>query len=93
VDVAARKDLSCDTPAMVGEDFSGEACTQIAPSIITEDQAQALSASTTTPERGSKPPRRERSADPPRFVHHQFKLHGFVKFRQVSTRIPGDSRA
>ena len=44
VDVAARKDLSCDTPAMVGEDFSGEVCTQIAPSIITEDQAQALSA-------------------------------------------------
>src|SRR5258708_31986043 len=44
VDVAARKDLSCDTPAMVGEDSSGEVCTQIAPSIITEDQAQAHSA-------------------------------------------------
>jgi polyisoprenoid-binding protein YceI len=38
VDVAARKDLRCDTPLTVGEDFSGEVCTQIAPSIITEDQ-------------------------------------------------------
>lgn len=44
VDVRARKDLRCDTPLAVGEDFSGEVCTQIAPSIITEDQGQTLSA-------------------------------------------------
>jgi len=44
VDVAARKDLSCDTPAMVGEDFSGEVCTQIAPSIVAPDQGQTISA-------------------------------------------------
>jgi hypothetical protein len=44
VDVAARKDLSCDTPLAVGEDFSGEVCTQIAPSISTPDQGQTLSA-------------------------------------------------
>jgi hypothetical protein len=41
VDVAARKDLSCDTPLAVGEDFSGEVCTQVAPRITTEDQPQA----------------------------------------------------
>ena len=44
VDVAARADLRCDTPAMVGEDFSGEVCTQIAPSIVTPDQGQTISA-------------------------------------------------
>jgi hypothetical protein len=42
VDVAARKDLSCDTPLAVGEDFSGEVCTQVAPSIVTPDQGQSL---------------------------------------------------
>src|SRR6266478_5666109 len=44
VDVAARADLRCDTPAMVGEDFSGEVCTQIAPSIVAPDQGQTISA-------------------------------------------------
>jgi hypothetical protein len=44
IDVAARKDLSCNTPLAVGEDFSGEVCTQVAPSIITPDQNQSLSA-------------------------------------------------
>jgi hypothetical protein len=44
IDVAARKDLSCDTPLAVGEDFSGETCTQVAPSIATPDQGQSLSA-------------------------------------------------
>jgi len=44
VEVAARKDLSCDTPLTVGEDFSGETCTQVAPSIVTPDQGQTLSA-------------------------------------------------
>ena len=44
VDVAARKDLSCDTPLTVGEDFSGEDCAQIAPAIVAPDQAQSLSA-------------------------------------------------
>ena len=44
VDVAARKDLRCDTPLTVGEDFSGEVCTQVAPSIVTPDQGQSLSA-------------------------------------------------
>jgi len=44
VDVAARKDLRCDTPLAVGEDFSGEVCTQVAPSIVTPDQGQSLSA-------------------------------------------------
>jgi polyisoprenoid-binding protein YceI len=43
VDVAARKDLSCDTPSMVGEDFSGEVCTQIAPTVIAPDRKQAFS--------------------------------------------------
>jgi hypothetical protein len=41
---AARKDLRCDAPATVGEDFSGEVCTQIAPAIVTPDQGQSLSA-------------------------------------------------
>ena len=44
IDVAARKDLSCDTPLAVGEDFSGEVCAQVAPSIVTPDQGQTLSA-------------------------------------------------
>lgn len=44
IDVAARKDLRCDTPLTVGEDFSGEVCTQVAPSMITPDQTQSLSA-------------------------------------------------
>jgi hypothetical protein len=44
IDVAARKDLSCDTPLTVGEDFSGEVCTQVAPSIVTPDQIQSFSA-------------------------------------------------
>ena len=44
VDVAARKDLRCDTPLTVGEDFSGEVCTQVAPSIVTPDQDQTVSA-------------------------------------------------
>ena len=44
VDVAARKDLRCDTPLAVGEDFSGEVCTQVAPSIVTPAQDQTLSA-------------------------------------------------
>jgi hypothetical protein len=44
VDVAARKDLSCDTPSMVGEDFSGEVCTQIAPTVIAPDNGQTFSA-------------------------------------------------
>jgi hypothetical protein len=44
IDVAARKDLSCDTPLAVGEDFSGEVCTQAAPSIVTPGQGQTLSA-------------------------------------------------
>ncbi|HET7109067.1 MAG TPA: hypothetical protein VFI38_19795 [Candidatus Acidoferrum sp.] len=44
IDVAARKDLRCDAPAAVGEDFSGEVCTQVAPSIVTPDQGQSLSA-------------------------------------------------
>jgi hypothetical protein len=44
IDVAARKDLSCDTPGMVGEDFSGEVCTQIAPTVIAPDQGQTFSA-------------------------------------------------
>jgi polyisoprenoid-binding protein YceI len=44
IDVAARKDLRCDTPLTVGEDFSGEVCTQVAPAIVTPDQGQTLSA-------------------------------------------------
>ena len=44
VDVAERKDLSCDTPAMVGEDFSGEVCSQIAPTVIAPDKGQTFSA-------------------------------------------------
>jgi len=44
VDVAARKDLSCDTPSMVGEDFSGEVCTQIAPTVIAPVAGQTYSA-------------------------------------------------
>jgi len=36
--------LSCDTPLAVGEDFSGEVCTQVAPSIVTPDQGQTFSA-------------------------------------------------
>lgn len=44
VEVAARKDLRCDAPATVGEDFSGEVCTQIAPAIVTPDQGQSFSA-------------------------------------------------
>lgn len=44
VDVAARKDLRCDTPLTVGEDFSGEVCTQVAPAIVTPDQGQSFSA-------------------------------------------------
>jgi hypothetical protein len=44
IDVAARKDLHCDTPLTVGEDFSGEVCTQLAPSIVTPDQGQSFSA-------------------------------------------------
>jgi polyisoprenoid-binding protein YceI len=44
VEVAERKDLSCDTPAMVGEDFSGEVCTQIAPTVIAPDKGQTFSA-------------------------------------------------
>jgi polyisoprenoid-binding protein YceI len=44
VDVAERMDLSCDTPAMVGEDFSGEVCTQIAPTVIAPDKGQSFSA-------------------------------------------------
>lgn len=44
IDVAARKDLRCDAPATVGEDFSGEVCAQIAPSIAAPDQGQSLSA-------------------------------------------------
>lgn len=44
IDVAARKDLSCNTPLAVGEDFSGEVCTQVAPSIVTPDQNQSVSA-------------------------------------------------
>jgi hypothetical protein len=44
VDVAARKDLRCDTPSMVGEDFSGEVCTQIAPTVIAPVAGQTLSA-------------------------------------------------
>ena len=44
VDVAERHDLSCDTPSMVGEDFSGEVCTQIAPAVIAPDKGQTFSA-------------------------------------------------
>jgi hypothetical protein len=44
IDVAARKDLRCDAPLSVGEDFSGETCTQVASSIVTPDQGQSLSA-------------------------------------------------
>jgi polyisoprenoid-binding protein YceI len=44
VDVAERHDLSCDTPSMVGEDFSGEVCTQIAPAVIAPDKEQSFSA-------------------------------------------------
>ena len=44
IDVADRKDLRCDAPLSVGEDFSGETCTQVAPSIVTPDQGQSLSA-------------------------------------------------
>jgi hypothetical protein len=44
IETAARNDLRCDAPATVSEDFSGEVCAQAAPSIITEDQAQTLSA-------------------------------------------------
>ena len=43
-ELADRKDLSCDTPAMVGEDFSGEVCTQIAPAVIAPDKGQTFSA-------------------------------------------------
>ncbi|HET6933053.1 MAG TPA: hypothetical protein VFI45_22200 [Candidatus Acidoferrum sp.] len=44
VEVAARKDLNCDAPSNVGEDFSGEVCTQVAPSIVTPDEGRTLSA-------------------------------------------------
>ena len=44
VETAAREDLRCDAPGTVGEDFSGEVCTQIAPAIVTPDQGQPLSA-------------------------------------------------
>jgi hypothetical protein len=44
VDVAARKDLRCDISLTVGEDFSGEVCTQVAPSIVTPNQQHTLSA-------------------------------------------------
>lgn len=44
VEVAARTDLRCDTPLAVGEDFSGEVCTQVAPAITMPDQGQAPSA-------------------------------------------------
>jgi polyisoprenoid-binding protein YceI len=43
-ELADRKDLSCDTSAMVGEDFSGEVCTQIAPTVIAPDKGQTFSA-------------------------------------------------
>jgi len=63
VDVAARADLSCDTPAMVGEDFSGEVCTQVGPSIVTEDQAQTLSAG-----------RHHQNADPNHLVANEVQI-------------------
>ena len=44
IDVADRKDLRCDTPSMVGEDFSGEVCTQIAPTVIAPVAEQTFSA-------------------------------------------------
>ena len=43
VELAARKDLYCDAPSNVGEDFSGEVCTQIAPAITAPDQEQTFS--------------------------------------------------
>jgi polyisoprenoid-binding protein YceI len=62
VDVAARKDLRCDTPLTVGEDFSGEVCTQIAPSIISEDQGQTLST------------RHHQKADPKHLVANEVQI-------------------
>jgi len=63
IDVAARKDLTCDTPLTVGEDFSGEVCTQVAPSVTTEDQAQTLSAE-----------RRHQNTDPNYLVANEVQI-------------------
>lgn len=63
VDVAGRTDLRCDTPLAVGEDFSGEVCTQIAPSTITEDQGQTLSAT-----------RHHQKADPNHLVANEVQI-------------------
>jgi polyisoprenoid-binding protein YceI len=62
VDVAARKDLRCDTPLTVGEDFSGEVCTQVAPAIVTPDQGQSFSA------------KRHHNADPNRLVANEVQI-------------------
>jgi polyisoprenoid-binding protein YceI len=64
VDVAARKDLRCDTPLTVGEDFSGEVCTQVAPSITTVDQGQTLSAKY-----------HHQDADPNHLVANEVQIH------------------
>jgi len=45
VDVDARKDLHCEAPATLGEDFAGEVCTQVDPVLTTTDPEQTLSAS------------------------------------------------
>jgi len=62
VDVAARTDLRCDTPLTVGEDFSGEVCTQIAPAIGTPDQGQTYSA------------RHRHNADPNHLVANEVQI-------------------
>ncbi|HWY06166.1 MAG TPA: hypothetical protein VNY24_04855 [Candidatus Acidoferrales bacterium] len=62
VETAARKDLRCDAPATVGEDFSGEVCTQIAPAIVTPDQGQSLSA------------KRRHKADPNHIVANEVQI-------------------
>jgi len=46
----------------VGEDFSGEVCTQIAPAIVTPDQGQSLSA------------KRHHKADPNHIVANEVQI-------------------
>ncbi len=63
VDVAARKDLHCEAPATVGEDFAGEVCTQVDPFLATTEPEQSLSTS-----------RHHKNADSTRLVANEVQI-------------------